>query len=199
MFSTVTERGAAITLDALALGCQRLRYQAQQHGQPGGDSAPAARGADSENQSVVRGAGELPAAPSSAAAAPRACRQRSRPRAIWLSRTRWPSAHHRRAERAGRICRPRYRRISRAHCDRAAHAGVVYALAGGAVEPEVRAECPRRGRRRSSETWRRMDCAGRLPYDRGEKGATVALVLNQSAPKITAARRWIPCFVRWRK
>ena len=64
MFSTLTERGAAATLDALALGASRLRHQTQQYRQSRGCHRAHSRRADPQDQGAVwrRGPLEIPAA-----------------------------------------------------------------------------------------------------------------------------------------
>ena len=132
MFSTLTERGAAITLDALCRGRHRLRHQAQQHRQRGSSArAQIAAGTHHQKSMAWPDATRFPPPPS------RPCAVR-----VHRSRRNWRRRHqhsgdwhfHRRAQCLGRIASATSQGFSCAGGDRAAHAACLHSAAGRSSE-----------------------------------------------------------------
>ena len=170
MFSTLTERGASTTLDALALGAsdyvtkpsntgsldatmRQLREQlipkikALCEIRPSVPVAPVARRSDhgfTAEQSAVR-------------------------HGFWPNRCAGDRNIHGRAQCAGRTAAGHPCKLSGSDRDCAAHAAVVYAVTRRAVEPAFRFNDSRRRSGRDSPGRRGVDRAGKLPYDGGKK------------------------------
>ena len=79
MCSALTQRGAAVTIEALASGAQRLRRQAIRPGQPRGGRTRAGPGTDSEDSRPRRATSAANRLPASAAPSPLALHSRRRP------------------------------------------------------------------------------------------------------------------------
>ena len=162
MFSTLTERGATATLDALALGASDYVTKPGQYRQPGRLAARSSARADSQNQGALRS---------------RTRRQKTRlsapPAAAAHRRSRTCQSPHRNSryrhvDRRAQRARPGYprhpRRLSGAHRHRPAHAEALHPAPRRAARQIFRNLRPRRRGRQENRARPCVDRSRRLPY-----------------------------------